>query len=45
MKSNMDGLWIPKRIMKWNDEANSYEVQYYPNFKLQNMSIQKHIKS
>ena len=19
--------------MKWNDEANSYEVQYYPNFK------------
>ena len=33
MKSNMDGLWIPKRIMKWNDEANSYEVQYYPNFK------------
>ena len=33
MKSNMDGFWIPKRIMKWNDEANSYEVQYYPNFK------------
>ena len=33
MKSNMDGSWIPKRIMKWNSEANSYEVQYYPNFK------------
>lgn len=33
MKSNMDGFWIPKRIMKWNSEANSYEVQYYPNFK------------
>ena len=33
MKSNMDGSWIPKRIMKWNSEENSYEVQYYPNFK------------
>lgn len=32
MKSDMDGLWVPKKIMKWNAEANAYEVNHYQKF-------------
>lgn len=32
MKSDMDGFWVPKKIMKWNTEVNAYEVSCYQKF-------------
>lgn len=32
IKSEMDGFWVPKKIMKWNAEANAYEVSCYQKF-------------
>lgn len=32
MKSEMDGFWVPKKIMKWNEDANLYKVSCFQNF-------------
>ena len=45
MKSNMDGLWIPKRIMNGMMKQIPMKCSIIQILNLQNMSIQKHIKS
>jgi hypothetical protein len=41
MKSDMDGLWIPKKIMRWNEDVNAYEVNCYQNFEFKEYQYSK----